>query len=158
MANNNSGAVEALPLATTARYGFMVDGLRLVPQENMLTEVLADIDVSPVPLSANALIGVLNLRGTIVPLFDAAKFAKPARTIRPTHCQAMVFDSDEARIGLLLNSAPQLVVLSPMPADTVRPNALLTNFLLQPWAQANDPSKIWWEFDHRAAFAALAHK
>jgi chemotaxis signal transduction protein len=141
---------------TTARYGFMVDGLRLIPQANILTEVIANAQIYAVPKSANALVGVLNLRGTIVPLFDPLQFARPASDIRPSHHRAMVFDRDEARAALLLDSDPQLLALTEASLETPRPNALLTHFLLKAWAQADDVNKIWWEFDHHAAFAALA--
>lgn len=156
MANNSPESVAAQPLATTARYGFVVNGLRLVPQENTLTEVIANAVIYAVPKTANAMIGVLNLRGTIVPLFDPAKFAQRSSTIHPSHCRAMVFDRDEARVGLLLAHDPQLIALADAPPQVTRPNALLSNFLLKAWIQADDPAKVWWEFDHRAAFAALA--
>jgi chemotaxis signal transduction protein len=138
------------------RYGFRVSGLQLVPAESVLTEMVIDAKVFPLPKAAAAMAGVMNLRGTIVPLLDANATEKRSSDIRPSQCRALVFDRDERRIGLIVNSDPVMVALVEAATESIRPASPMEPFFIRPWAQEDQPSQIWWEFDHRAAFAYLA--
>jgi chemotaxis signal transduction protein len=139
------------------RYGFRVAGLQLVPAARILTEMVAEARIFPVPKAAAALAGVTNLRGTIVPLLDRREVSRGGPHIRPFQHRVLVFDREEQRVGLLLDAAPELLNLVPAPSDTLRPqHATLAAFLVRPWAQAEQPDQVWWEFNHRAAFESLA--
>ena len=144
------------PVTGELRYGFCVAGLNLVPAARVLTEMIAEARVFPVPRSAPALAGVTNLRGTIVPLLDRRIERRSNASIRPFMQRALVFDHDEHRIGLLLDTQPELLTLMPAPLETPKPESALSAFLTRPWAQVDQPDQIWWEFDHRAAFESLA--
>jgi chemotaxis signal transduction protein len=139
------------------RYGFRVAGLQLVPAARVLTEMMAEARVFPVPKSSSALAGVTNLRGTIVPLLDRRQVRRGSPNIRPFQHRVLVFDREEQRVGMLLDAQPELLTLVPAPLDTLRPEAsTLAPFLVRAWAQADQTDQIWWEFNHRAAFESLA--
>lgn len=152
-----------LPSMGELRYGFEVAGLRLVPAARVLTELVAEARVFPVPKAAPGLAGVINLRGTIVPVLDRRIAPREAGLIRPFTHRALVFDRDDHRVGLLLDGMPQLLALLPLdasdisllPPDTEQ-GASLKPFLTRPWARVDQPDEVWWEFNHRAAFEALA--
>jgi hypothetical protein len=144
------------PRNRNPRYGFKVAGLSLVPAESVLTEVIADARIFPVPKSAAALAGVVNLRGTIVPMFDPAALGNSVNSLRPSQQRVLVFDREESRVGLLINDDPVLVPLVPAADALARPDGPMARFLIKPWAQEDSPEMIWWEFDHRAAFEFLA--
>lgn len=147
----------ASPREGELRYGFRVAGLQLVPAARVLTEMVAEARVFPVPKAASALAGVANLRGTIVPLLDRRELSRGAPHIRPFLHRVLVFDREEQRVGLLLDAAPELLSLVPAPVDTPRPHhATLAAYLVRPWAQVGQPDQVWWEFNHRAAFESLA--
>jgi CheW-like domain len=151
-------SIDLSPSNRNLRYGFKVAGLSLVPAESVLTEVIADARVFPVPKSAAALAGVVNLRGTIVPLLDPNALGKTMNDIRPSQQRALVFDREELRVGLLINDDPVLLPLVSAPEKSTRPDSPLSRFLIKPWAQENAPEMIWWEFDHHAAFEFLASR
>lgn len=139
------------------RYGFKVAGLQLVPAARVLTEMVAEARIFPVPKSASALAGVTNLRGTIVPLLDRRQVRRGAPNVRPFQHRVLVFDREDQRVGMLLDAQPELLTLVPAPADTPRPSGnTLTPYLVRAWAQADQPDQIWWEFNHRDAFESLA--
>lgn len=146
----------AIPAGGELRYGFRVAGLQLVPAARVLTEMMAEARIFPVPKSATALAGVTNLRGTIVPLLDRRQARRGSANIRPFQHRVLVFDRDEQRIGLLLDEAPQMLALVPAQIDLARPETVLANYLTRAWTQVDQPDQIWWEFNHRAAFQALA--
>lgn len=138
------------------RYGFALGGLLLVPAAGVLTELVDHAQVHPIPRSAAALAGVLNLHGTIVPLFDLAALGRARTDIRPLPRRALVFDREERRAGLLVESLPELVTLVPPELPAAAPAGPLAPFLVRAWAQADRPQRRWWEIDHRAAFEFLA--
>lgn len=142
----------------TQRYGFRIAGLQLVPASGVLTEVVAGANVFPVPKSAPALAGMMNLRGSIVPLFDLDALGQFVTHIRPAQQRALVFDRDEQALGLLLEKDPELMTLASVMGQPVRPSSPLANYLTRAWAMPDKPHQIWWEFDHRAAFAFLAER
>lgn len=158
----------ALPSAGELRYGFEVAGMRLVPAAGVLTEMVAEARVFPVPKAAPGLAGVINLRGTVVPLLDRRTQVREAGHIRPFVHRALVFDRDDHRVGLLLDDMPRLLALLPVDpalalaesADAgagTSPSAGLKAFLTRPWCRVDQQGEIWWEFNHRLAFESLAH-
>ncbi len=155
--STNSSAPEA-PRGEL-RYGFVFGGLRLVPASRVLTELVADAAIFAVPGAPPALAGVINLHGTIVPVFDAERLDSPRADLRPQRHDALVFDRDEQRVGLLLGAQPQLLTLQPAEGAVEMPAGLLATSLRRAWREpptAGGDGAVWWEFDHHAAFALLA--
>lgn len=148
-------ADEELPRGA-ARYGFELAGLRLVPAHGVLTELVAEAQVFPVPRAPDAVAGVINLHGTLVPVLDADPAGAATADLRPGRRRALVFDREEQRIAVLLKGSPRLLTLLPGADAPPRPQGPLARFLTRAWCQADQPGQHWWEFDHRAAFESLA--
>jgi twitching motility protein PilI len=144
------------PQGGELRHGFRVAGLHLVPAARVLTEVIAQADVFAVPKSSTALMGVMNLRGTIVPLFDPQLLGEPQIHINPSKRHALVFDHEEQSLGLLLDSDPELMSLVPAVGQHTKPVSVLADYLIRPWSRPDQPQQLWWELNHRAAFEFLA--
>ena len=138
------------------RHGFRVAGLSLVPAAGVLTELLSQVQTYPLPRSTATLIGLVNLRGTVVPVFDAQAPARPITHIRPSPCTALVFGHEPDRCALLCAEAPQLLALMVPPVNPARPVSPLSPYLRRPWMRCDEPHDIWWEIDHLAAFGFLS--
>ena len=135
------------------RFGFEVLGVKLVPSAGVLTELIAAAQVYPIPRTTASLVGLTSLRGTLVPVFDPARASGTATSIRPQQHLVLVFDRDDDRAGVLVNTAPVSVSLMPDEADDAIPDSPLAPFIKRPRAQLNSPKSVWWEFNHRSAFA-----
>lgn len=146
------------PQSGELRHGFQVAGLSLVPASRVLTEVIAQAEVFAVPKSSTALMGVMNLRGTIVPLFDPQLLGKPQSHITPSKRHALVFDREDQSMGLLLDSDPELMSLVPAAGQHSKPDSVLADYLTCPWMRPDQPQHLWWELNHRAAFKFLARR
>jgi len=146
----------AAPPVGEVRYGFELAGLRLVPAQGVLTELVAQAKIFRVPRSAGALAGVINLHGTIVPVVDPEKAAQASADLRPGLHRTLVFDREEQRVGVLLKNLPTLLSLVPQSFAPARPRGPLARFLTRAWLQADQADQVWWEIDHRAAFEWLA--
>lgn len=142
--------------AGSARYGFECAGLLLVPPAGMLTELVAQAPVFPVPRSVSALVGVLNLHGHIVPVLDPDRIGHARLNLQPAPQRVLVFGRGDQRIGVRLKGMPQLLQLSPGPTIALRPQGVLTRFLTHAWTPLDRPHQVWWEFDPLAALAHLA--
>jgi chemotaxis signal transduction protein len=152
---DNADAILATPRLSQARYGFVVDGLQLTAAAGVMTELIALATVFPIPKSAAALVGVINHRGSTVPVFDASSSPAAQVGVRPKQCNVLIFGEGEHRAGMVLNTTPSLVELLPTESQT-KPLTHLAAYLVQPWMSALANPSIWWDFDYRSAFLAMA--
>lgn len=148
------------PLGTATRssqlrYGFRTAGMQMVPAQQVLTEVVNDARVYRVPKTASALAGMINLRGTLIPIFDIETRTAPASDIRPLRMRVLVFGRDASRMGIVIKDDPVILSLLEAPHEVTRPLTHLEKFLVRAWVQEDLPEKIWWEFDHQSALASL---
>ena len=152
---NPSSSASAAP-ARELRHGFRVVGLNLVPAAAVLTEVVAQAEVFAVPKAGPALLGMMNLRGSFVPLFDPQRLAHAPGDVAPTRASVLVFGRDDDRIGLRLDQTPELMQLALLRESPAKPLSVLSPFLTQAWAMPSQPGQVWWELDHLGAFEFLA--
>ena len=73
--------------------------------------------ITPVPGMPSALVGVVNLRGTIIPLSDLRPFLGVPRASTPKY--AAVLRKEGAQIGILIDEVPEIHALEP--DDTLEP-------------------------------------
>lgn len=84
-------------------------------------EVLSDADIEPVPCAPQAVLGVINLRGSIVTVIDLATWLGLDRTTE-THCIIVVNHDDQA-VGIRVDRILEVLdipqnSINPVPAGT----------------------------------------
>ena len=79
-------------------------GWYAVPMDSV-DEVIARPEVALIPTAPSSLLGVFNLRGEIVPLFDTAALLETGSTKTGSHI--VVIRSTLGRGGLLIHHAPE---------------------------------------------------
>jgi purine-binding chemotaxis protein CheW len=90
---------------------FVVGTLLLGVPVSEVSEVVSGGTITPVPLAKSAVVGLLNLRGQIVPAVDArARFGLAPRTgaEEPTHVILRLYDE---RVSLVVDSASDVVTV-----------------------------------------------
>lgn len=149
-------AASAAPLGEP-RYGFVFDGLPMVLGPGVLTELVDDLALYPVPRSHPGLAGVLNLRGTIVPVFSPLSARSARHSIHPQQRRALVLGQGTQRAGLLLDTLPQLLHLH-APQSAVPPLAgPYAACSTSSWAASgHSGTPLWWEMDLAALLQLLA--
>jgi chemotaxis signal transduction protein len=148
-------AIQAAPRLSQARYGFVLDGLHLTAAAGVMTELIAKAVVFPIPKSAPALVGVMNHRGSTVPVFDAGSRPAQRQGIRPKLHNVLVFGEGEHRAGMVFDGTPSLIELMPS-GERTKPGTHLSAYLLQPWQSALADQGTWWDFDYQNAFLAMS--
>ncbi len=137
---------------TPSRYGYRMAGCGFLVGERMLSEVVLAPTLAPVPKAPEWLLGLSNVRGVIVPVFDLWKFvlAQPPERAAST---VLVLNLGEAPVGLVIDSLPQPVPLDSQTVRTPPPAPALQPYLgrgLYAFGCA------WWEFKPQEFLAYLS--
>lgn len=135
-----------------ARYGYCIGGYGFLVDESVPGEVVIAPEIFPVPKAPEWLLGLTNVRGNIVPVFDLWKFVRTHKPERET-CTVLVLEQGETAVGLVIDGLPK-----PVPADSQAVRASLSMPALQPYlgrvVQAFDCE--WWEFDYQQFLTRLS--
>lgn len=98
---------------------FVVGDLLLGLPVDDVSEVVRVEQVTPVPLAPPSVVGLLNLRGHIVPAVDARRrFGLPPRTVDEQHSHVIVRGLGE-QVSLVVDRASDVVTVSPAECEDV---------------------------------------
>ena len=137
------------------RYGYRIGDIGLLVGERVGCELIALPVIARVPTTPSWLLGVANLRGGLVPIFDLQALFEISATRRRENRFGLIFDRGEHAVGILIPEHPTaLGQLEPLPqAPPVPPAA--RDFVTATFRRG--PS-IWLEFDHRRFFESVAQR
>ncbi|HEY6096368.1 MAG TPA: chemotaxis protein CheW [Gallionellaceae bacterium] len=136
-----------------ARYGFQVAELKLLIKPGCASEVVRRPGIWSIPGAAPWLLGLLNLRSNLVPVFDLSRLLGNADARQAEERLVLVFDQGERAVGLLIDDYPRplhdmtrLTSLPQLPA------------VLQSHVRGGHmkDEAAWLEFDHESFFDDLA--
>ena len=133
-----------------ARFGFRIGQLRLLIQPHTPSEVITQTPIYPMPNMPNWFIGVMNLRGNLIPIFDLHRLLE---TGEPGQSQTvLVLDQGGDGVGIPIDSLPYAVHL-----DEALHNIPPLHETLQEYVTTAYPTEggIWLDFEHRSFFTAL---
>lgn len=135
-----------------ARYGFQVGGIGLLIGQDTVSEVVEQTAVYPLPNTPSWLVGLVNLRGNLVPVFDVKQFLELEDGNNQDKRRLLILDRGEKAVAVLIDGLPQPAVtrhilsrLPPLPAA-------LRIHVAKAYAQDD---LIWLEFDHQNFFQTL---
>ena len=139
----------------TTRYGFRVGGICLLIRENTTSEVIEQPPIFRLPNTPVWLLGLVNLRGNLVPVYDIKQlFDLGTGEVRDKN-RLLVLDQGDKAVSMTIDSLPQpasisqpLSRLPPLPAE-------LLPHVTKAYAQ---DELIWLEFDHHAFFQSLSER
>lgn len=135
------------------RYGFRVASLGFLIRAGVGSEVLPMVPICAIPNGSPWLLGMVNLRSTLVPVFD---LATPCALDRAQHRQSpaiLVLDRGANAIGIVIDGFPKaLSGLRPVDRLPRLPTALrgyiAGGHMLD--------GELWLDFDHEGFFGSLA--
>ena len=86
----------------------------------MVREIVRVPEITAVPNAADFIEGVINLRGKIVPVVDLRKRFKDAAPESGRKCRILVAEVDGQSVGLIVNSASEVLKLPPSEVEVPR--------------------------------------
>ena len=139
-------------VAERNRYGFRIGSFGLMIQADVGSEVIRPEAISSLPGSAPWLLGLLNLRGNLVPVFDLSMVLGVAKSHESRTMLVLILDKGENAVGMVIDGFPQ-------PLQALRHIAQLPALpeVLQEHVNAAfvKDERLWLEFNHESFFEKL---
>ena len=89
-------------------YGIEFTSLNLLIDKNTSSELLEHSSIYPIPLAAEWIIGVVNIRGDIVPIINFEKLiCKESTKINISKCRIIIINKGEDAVGFIINDLPK---------------------------------------------------
>jgi twitching motility protein PilI len=147
-------ATDQEPAQALARHAFSVSGLNLLVSEGTLCEVMELPPIARIPHTVPWLLGLVNLRGEVVPAFDLARVLG-LRSARQPNTKLLVMGRGEAAAGVLVNELPTLQRFAPN-ERTAQHSPLPSALESSVTDCFTRDGKEWFEFSHEKFFKAIA--
>ncbi len=131
-----------------ARYGFRIGELGLLVNPEVGSEVLAMPAISALPGTPPGFLGLINLRGSLVPLYEL-RILLGMGAREGAGSMALVFGQGEHAVAVLIDGYPK-ALLSLVPLSNLPPlPAALSSHVHGGYVQ---DAGVWLEFDHISFF------
>jgi chemotaxis signal transduction protein len=126
-----------------ARYGFRTGSLSVLIGRATGSEVMEARRIAPLPGADTWLVGMMNLRGTPVPVFDLCTALGLPANDASQKSMVLVLGKGEHAVGFLIDGLPRaLTALRPIDVPSLPP--ALAPFVAAAWS---DGAGLWIEFD-----------
>ncbi len=138
------------PAIEISRFGFRVGQLHLLIQTGTLSEVITQTPIYPMPNVPSWFIGVMNLRGNLIPVFNLHRLLE---TGEADHAhKVLVLDQGGSGVGIPIDGLPHAVHIG----DALHNIPPLHDVLQEHVTKAyTTDGRIWLDFDHRGFFTTL---
>ncbi|EIJ43799.1 chemotaxis signal transduction protein [Beggiatoa alba B18LD] len=138
------------------RLGFHVGNIGLLIAQNATSELIEVNSICPIPNTASWLLGLINLRGNLVPVFDLNLLLGLENRISKKN-MLLILGRGEAAGAIILDKLPQHVIfMNSDRLDSLPPlPAVLKPFATQGYEKSGE---VWFNFDHQGFFESLAGK
>jgi chemotaxis signal transduction protein len=135
-----------------ARYGFRVGGIGLLIGPDTSSEVLESAPVYPLPTAPVWLLGLVNLRGNLAPVFDIKPLLELADGNHPAQSRLLILGGNDKAVGIMIDGLPQRAATSQTLARLPPLPAALRPYVAKAYLQ---DGAVWLEFDHHGFFRSL---
>lgn len=147
-------ALAAVVEKEVARYGFKIGTLGLLIQLGTGSEVMQMPMVWTLPGAPPWFMGLTNLRGNLVPVFDLRQLLGLGQRAVSEKPLVLVLDQGDKAVGMVINDFPRPIIgMSLLPHLPQLPTVLKAHVRL---GYVKD-DMIWLEFDHNSFFEELVH-
>ncbi|RKZ52986.1 MAG: hypothetical protein DRR16_09640 [Candidatus Parabeggiatoa sp. nov. 3] len=138
----------------TRRLGFYVGNLGLLIAQKATCELTEILQICAIPFTATWLLGLINLRGNLLPVFDLHKLLQ----LEPVEAKKLlILGQGNATGGIVIDNLPihinftdtdKLIHLPPLPA------------IIKPYSTSGyeKNGQLWFNFDHKGFFESIATK
>ena len=140
----------------TRRLGFRIGNLGLLIAQRAVSE-LSDIpQICSLPFTSSWLLGLINLRGNLVPVFDLFNLLQ-FQIDKKKKQKLLILDQGESAGGIIIHELPEHLSFSVN--DSLSSLPPLPD-IIQPYTTSGyeKNNQLWFNFEHIAFFKSLATK
>jgi chemotaxis signal transduction protein len=135
-------------------FGVTLGGVPVLLEPGLPVEYLVDVEVYPMPRASTGMLGLLQLRGLVCPVFDPAERPRGASELS-FRCNVLVIGTG-ASAGAVCVSQPPQAVECRSKVEQPRPDLAFADCLSEAWEDAADRKRVWWRFQPEVLFERLA--
>ncbi len=135
-------------------YGFRVGDIGLLISTSTTSEVFEPLPISALPDTADWFVGLCNLRGNIVPVYEIETLFHTQKNSDDVR-KLLVLGKNDFALGILITGLPQALLFNDthIMAELPPIPGRLSEYV--PRAYVKD-ERVWLEFDHDRFFYAIA--
>jgi twitching motility protein PilI len=140
------------------RYGFRVGSIGMLIDQDTVSEIMEQIPIYPLPNTPPWMLGLVNLRGNLAPVFDLKQVLEledGRQDGRPWERRLLILDRGDKAVGILIDGLPQTAVTSHALSRLPPLPPVLQTHVAKAYAQAD---LVWLEFDHQSFFRSLSRR
>lgn len=140
----------------TRRLGFRIGNIGLLIGEHATSELSDMLAICPIPNTASWLLGIINLRGNLVPVFDLNGLLQIVQSIERMK-MLLILGEGEAAGAIVIYDYPRHVTLTK--EDKLETLPPLPD-ILSPFATVGyeKDNQMWFNFDHLGFFHAISSR
>ncbi len=149
------GVLAGTPAARrqSTRYGFRLGDFGLLIERNTTSELLEPTPIYPLPGAPEGLLGLINLRGNLAPVFNLKRILGLSLESSDENPWLLVLDQGENAVCFYIDGWPQAVVMDRALDRSPPLPPRLHPYVSKTYLQAG---RVWLEFNHRHFFRNLA--
>lgn len=136
------------------RYGFNIGSLNFIFDVQMASELLKGVTIAAIPNTPTWMLGVINLRGHLVPVFNLAAYFE-FKDEPDNQNLLLVLDKGEKAVAFQVQRYPQLLDNLVKRDSLPELNSKIDGYILTAY---NSAENIWLELDKEKFFSALGEK
>ncbi len=116
---DTAGNDEDAPKGPTTQWvSFTIEGETYAVDVLKVQEVLKQVDIAPVPGAPPYILGIINLRGNVVPVLDTRKRMGLPPQSYDESTRIIILDVDEDSVGIVVDSVAEVEEVSDDAIDT----------------------------------------
>lgn len=138
------------------RYGFKFENVGFMIGDGVLSEIISDYTIYPMPNCSSWLSGLANVRGNLVPVYDLRKLFG-FKSEEKNYNHLLIIDQGSDSIGVLIESLPQPLDVSDWKPSSHRPefSVSISGFVNATYLI---DAVAWIDFDHSGFFKSIREK
>ena len=137
-----------------ARFGFRIGPLRLLIKERTISEVVTQPQIFQIPNVPTWFLGLMNLRGNLLPVFDLHQLLETGETGRDKR-SVLILDQGNEAAGVPIDGLPESVALSDRLRNIPPLPDVIETHISQAFAKEGT---IWLELQHHGFFTSLGRQ
>lgn len=135
---------------TQVRFGARIGDIGMLVPQGMLSELVEDAKIYPLPTTPHWFRGLINLRGSLVPIFDLkALFDMQDQKVKTT--KLLVLNSGEEAVGILIDDLPVTLEAIRRLEQLPKLPSVLREYSQEVYVRDEE---VWVEFDFDGFFQA----
>lgn len=135
------------------RYGFQIGSVNFIYDINTPSELLKSVPIHAIPNTPKWMLGIINVRGALVPVFDLEKYFD-FEPLEDKHKLLLILGKGEKAVAFQLKEYPELI-RSLTKLDSI-PKLIpkIDGYILGAYKE----KKLWLELDKEKFFSTLGEK